>query len=799
MAGNEAQGQLGMVKVGVEADLAAYNKSMKQAHQEAEKFDKAANKNVGAAKKTERAAKDAAKEVNTLAKSFRSAADSAAFVTGPLGGVASRITLLGSAIQKGYTGVLAFSIAFTGMTYALIRSINEAEKAETSFLRTQAVIKATGSASGFTAGQIKDMGQKIKDTTLAQGEAIDRAAQKLLTFRAVQDEVFREALTLSQDLAAVGFGSIDAAAVQLGKALQDPIVGLESLREVGVTFTAMQREQIRVMYKAGEVAEAHKIILKAVRDQVGGAGAGEAGGLTGAYDQLNKQIDLFFKNIGNSGPLLQWTELVEAATQALRNWNKELFPSNEVQINEMLAEKIKLEEGLAEFEKSAASRTAFGESRIKMDRDRIEVIRGLIAAIQDKRIAELKDQTLAQQAAEESRKKEEQDRKDAEALEKKKAAAEDAARAAEHLARRRSETIVDLENELAVLRQIESAYTQEAGTLSELESKKRALTVINDLKFAQDSAEARKILELVDGHRKLQESIEAETDARKQAEQAQKAFETSVQNVKEQTSAMKAEAETVGMAEAAAQAYRMEQELLNKTLADFGSISGAQSQEIKEVAKAYGAAAEQLKKVEEEQKAAEKQAELMAEAQQRFSESLAEGLTDAIWNAETAGDAFRNMAIELSKAATQAQILALIQRATGQAGGNNEQNMFVLFGKALAGAAGSSGGGGGNSGFISSVMASQMHSGGVGGQDGLRRNVSSSTFIGAPRFHDGLKPNEFPAILERGEGVIPKDEMKGGFGSRSIVVNQYIETRDADSFRLSRRQVARQTEQALKK
>lgn len=793
----ENQGQLGTVKVGVEADLSKYNKGMKQAHQEAEKFDKAANKNVDAAKKVERAAKSTAKEVTTLSKSFRSAADSAAFVTGPLGGVASRITLLGTAISKGYVGILALSIAFTGLTYALVRSVNEAERAETSFLRTQAVVKATGNASGFTAGQIRDMGASIKDATLASGEGIDRAAQKLLTFRAVQNETFTEALQLSQDLAAVGFGSIDAAAVQLGKALQDPIVGLESLREVGVTFSAMQREQIRNFYEAGEVAKAHALILKAVRDQVGGAGAGEAGGLTGAYDQLNKQIALFFKNIGNSGPLSTWTELVEAATQALRNWNKELFPSNTTQINELLVERVKLEEGIAALEKSERSKSGFGQARIQMDRERIAVIKSLIKGIQDKRVAEQKEENAAKNAAEESRKRDIQDRKDAEAIEAKKEAQEDAARAAEQLAKRRASTLADLQAELEILTRVDKAYSDQSTTLSQLEASKRGMNIVHDLQFEQNSKEADQIMQLVDQHRQLQESIDAETESRKRNEQAQKAFETNITNVKEQTEAMRAEAETIGMAEAAAQAYRMEQELLNKTIQDFGSVSGAQSEEIKKVAAAYGAAAEQLKKVEDEQKEAEKQADRMAEAQQRFSENLAEGLTDAIWGAENAGDAFRNMAIELSRAATQAQILALIQRATGQQGGDGGQDLFYLLGKSFAGAMGGSSGGGASSG-ISSVMASQMHSGGIGGQDGMRRNVASSTFIGAPRFHDGLRPNEFPAILEKGEEVTPKDQVGRG-GGRHVVVNQYIETKDSDSFRLSRRQIARQTEQAMKK
>lgn len=54
-----------------------------------------------------------------------------------------------------------------------------------------------------------------------------------------------------------------------------------------------------------------------------------------------------------------------------------------------------------------------------------------------------------------------------------------------------------------------------------------------------------------------------------------------------------------------------------------------------------------------------------------------------------------------------------------------------------------------------------FHAGGlVGSGEGGTRAVSPMVFDSAPRFHNGLKPNEFPAILERGEGVFTKGQMK---------------------------------------
>lgn len=67
------------------------------------------------------------------------------------------------------------------------------------------------------------------------------------------------------------------------------------------------------------------------------------------------------------------------------------------------------------------------------------------------------------------------------------------------------------------------------------------------------------------------------------------------------------------------------------------------------------------------------------------------------------------------------------------------------------------------------IIPGLLHSGGVAGRDGYGhgRSVSPGVFAGAARYHSGgvagLRPGEVPAILQRGEVVIPK----GGFGRSS--------------------------------
>lgn len=63
-----------------------------------------------------------------------------------------------------------------------------------------------------------------------------------------------------------------------------------------------------------------------------------------------------------------------------------------------------------------------------------------------------------------------------------------------------------------------------------------------------------------------------------------------------------------------------------------------------------------------------------------------------------------------------------------------------------------------------------FHTGGIIGQDGAgQRSVPASLFIGAPRLHDGLMPDEYPAILQRNEAVLTPAQLKAVSGAGKSV------------------------------
>jgi hypothetical protein len=64
----------------------------------------------------------------------------------------------------------------------------------------------------------------------------------------------------------------------------------------------------------------------------------------------------------------------------------------------------------------------------------------------------------------------------------------------------------------------------------------------------------------------------------------------------------------------------------------------------------------------------------------------------------------------------------------------------------------------------------ELHKGGIVGNIGKERIAPSWLLSMAPRFHTGLKADEFPAILQRGEVVTPRGSKTGVQGPSTIEV-----------------------------
>ena len=119
--------------------------------------------------------------------------------------------------------------------------------------------------------------------SLGIDEDVIKATQaKLMTFKNLAktaDQVggaFDRTTMAALDLAATGFGEATGNAVQLGKALNDPIKGLTALGKAGITFTEQEKEKIKTLVESGKLLEAQDVLLKAIETQVGGTAEASA-------------------------------------------------------------------------------------------------------------------------------------------------------------------------------------------------------------------------------------------------------------------------------------------------------------------------------------------------------------------------------------------------------------------------------------------------------------------------------------------------------------------------------------------
>jgi len=201
------------------------------------------------------------------------------------------------------------ALAGAAISKVLLSQAYEAKKVTA---ETNAIIAATGGAARISADGVAALSEKLSMQIGVDDELIQKTANLLLTFKQVQNQtgagndIFSQAVTLAQDLGSV-FGSADSAAMQLGKALSDPIAGLTALKRAGINFSESQKETIRNLVEQGDLLGAQKIILNEVSSQVGGTAAASATG----FDRMKVAVENIAEQLGT---------LLLPAFEDLANW-----------------------------------------------------------------------------------------------------------------------------------------------------------------------------------------------------------------------------------------------------------------------------------------------------------------------------------------------------------------------------------------------------------------------------------------------------------------------------------------------
>lgn len=186
--------------------------------------------------------------------------------------------------------------------------------------QVETAITSMGNAAGRTSEQLARNADALEMNSLVDADVIlTKVTANLLTFGNVAGEVFDRAQQAAIDMAQRLGSDPQAAAVMLGKALNDPIRGITALTRVGVQFTAAQKAQIEAFAKTGQVAKAQGIILTEVERQF--KGAAKAAADTSPWRQATVAINQAADALGEALlPIIPpVTDAIVAVAQAFAN------------------------------------------------------------------------------------------------------------------------------------------------------------------------------------------------------------------------------------------------------------------------------------------------------------------------------------------------------------------------------------------------------------------------------------------------------------------------------------------------
>jgi hypothetical protein len=105
-------------------------------------------------------------------------------------------------------------------------------------------------------------------------ETIPPPENLLLTFTNIGMAVFPQAMQVVLDMAEALRLAPNQTAMIVGKALNDPIVGIPALRRMGMNFTDEHTTQVKALVSAGDMAGAQTLILGDVTHELMTQGEG---------------------------------------------------------------------------------------------------------------------------------------------------------------------------------------------------------------------------------------------------------------------------------------------------------------------------------------------------------------------------------------------------------------------------------------------------------------------------------------------------------------------------------------------
>jgi len=170
--------------------------------------------------------------------------------------------------------------------------------------QTEAVIKSTGGAAHVSVKDVQSYAATLEGVAGVSDDMVISGENLLLTFTSIRNEagkgndIFNQATKTSLDLSLALGQDMKSSAIQVGKALNDPIKGVTALQRVGVSFTESQKKQIKTLVDSGHTLQAQKLILAELNKEFGGASKAAGESFAGAMGRAKNALSDVWRSVG---------------------------------------------------------------------------------------------------------------------------------------------------------------------------------------------------------------------------------------------------------------------------------------------------------------------------------------------------------------------------------------------------------------------------------------------------------------------------------------------------------------------
>lgn len=207
---------------------------------------------------------------------------------------------------------LGTAIGAIGIGLFTKKIIDNTIRQEKAVRQLEAAIESTGGAAGLTSQELQDMAASMQQVTTFGDEAVMEMQSLLLTFTKVGEETFPRASMAIADMAVRMGTDLKSATIQVGKALNDPILGVTALGRSGIQFSEDQKEMIKSLTETGRLAEAQTLILKELETQFGGSAKAARQNFGGSLEALGNAFGDLLEEDGDG--LKDATSAIESLT-----------------------------------------------------------------------------------------------------------------------------------------------------------------------------------------------------------------------------------------------------------------------------------------------------------------------------------------------------------------------------------------------------------------------------------------------------------------------------------------------------